>query len=275
MFEDRGLAGFTYNTGATASILLYAEAVVLYLRNVVNSYFLKRNIFYYIVLIFIIIGVLLTGKRMLSLLAVALPFIVIWFSKKLSGKKVFIISFIALAAVLFYFYFVSHLTELSDTRIFRRFVETYTEIQEGDDFTTGRSDLYAMAIKAFEDHPLTGVGVGKFMEYTKAYTDVHNTYLQVLCEQGIVGLLFFVFPLLYCLRNTVKQLRTIKNTELRPLLSFSLAFQLIYILYAFTGNVNIGCGFTMYFIAIGVLISVSKKMSTQSIRKYESTPHNI
>lgn len=74
---------------------------------------------------------------------------------------------------------------------------------------TGRSDLWAIAWRMSEDHPITGVGLNQFREESTTYVRdlqnlqyvdlivdtpriVHNTYLQLLAETGIVGLLGFL-----------------------------------------------------------------------------------
>ena len=78
---------------------------------------------------------------------------------------------------------------------------------------SGRTELWQVAARAFEDHPTTGVGAGNFPLVAPRYAAetidlreprlivddphvVHNTYLDVLAELGAVGLsLFAVFVL--------------------------------------------------------------------------------
>ena len=75
---------------------------------------------------------------------------------------------------------------------------------------TGRTDLWKVAAKAFEAHPIAGVGLGNFVvvEPTFAVTFnsdlpradlvvtqrqvVHNTYLHIAAELGLVGIVLFV-----------------------------------------------------------------------------------
>ena len=169
MWEDKsGLAGFTYQTGKTASILLYGEVVIIYMRERLNRLLFNSNIISYALIALIIIAVFLTGKRMMSVIAITLPFVVHLFSHKVSPK--FVVSFVLVVAVSigFYNYFISHINELSDSFLFRRFVQTYINFQEGDDITTGRSGLSELAIMAFNDSPIMGIGVGRFIEYTGA-----------------------------------------------------------------------------------------------------------
>jgi O-antigen ligase len=80
------------------------------------------------------------------------------------------------------------------------------------EFTTGggsgRTDLWTIARKVAADHPVLGVGIGNFEAVEAQYASradlpsielvidephvVHNTYLELLAELGIVGLTCFV-----------------------------------------------------------------------------------
>ena len=73
---------------------------------------------------------------------------------------------------------------------------------------SGRTDLWAIAQQVAQDHPIVGIGIGNFEDVEAAYASrttnlpavdivvdnphvVHNSYLEVLAEQGIVGLVLF------------------------------------------------------------------------------------
>ncbi len=75
---------------------------------------------------------------------------------------------------------------------------------------TGRSDLWTVAVKAFSQHPLAGVGAGNYTidepqfllnvnqnlpraDLVLHHEAVHNTYLQVAAELGVVGTALFLF----------------------------------------------------------------------------------
>ena len=75
--------------------------------------------------------------------------------------------------------------------------------------TSGRSDLWRVGLEVFKGHPLIGVGAGNFVVVEPHYAlqpgaisriqyitetpeIVHNTYLQLLAETGIVGLLTYL-----------------------------------------------------------------------------------
>jgi O-antigen ligase len=83
--------------------------------------------------------------------------------------------------------------------------------------TSGRNDLWRVGWQVFTGHPLVGVGIGNFQVVEAHYvlgagsisriaylTDVpyfvHNTYLQLLAESGIIGLLGFLLLAGACMR---------------------------------------------------------------------------
>ena len=82
---------------------------------------------------------------------------------------------------------------------------------------TGRSELWAAAWHMWQDHPLIGVGLDAFRDNASAYVRdlgpiefasflteqpkvVHNTYLQLLVETGIVGFTLYVAVIVGSLR---------------------------------------------------------------------------
>ena len=93
----------------------------------------------------------------------------------------------------------------------------WERISEFDATGSGRSGLWKVAWRITEDHPVTGVGLGNFVEQAPKYTTqpgklevvrniaerphvTHNVYLQFLAETGFVGLVLFLGLLLTCMR---------------------------------------------------------------------------
>jgi O-antigen ligase len=84
--------------------------------------------------------------------------------------------------------------------------------------SSGRSDLWTVAGDVFSGHPIVGVGAGNFVVVEATYVLqpgsisriqyltsvphlVHNTYLQLLAETGIVGCALFLMVIAGCLRT--------------------------------------------------------------------------
>jgi len=97
---------------------------------------------------------------------------------------------------------------------------------------SGRVELWTVATQVFRDHPAFGVGAGNFRVVEPGYsiTDiylrstyhvldksevVHNTYLHVLAETGLIGLALFVLLIVTALAMGVRAIKTF--SELRDL----------------------------------------------------------
>ena len=107
------------------------------------------------------------------------------------------------------------------------------------DVTTGRVDFWLVAIQLFKSNPILGIGWKKFFElkfYGQSY-DVHNIYLQLLCETGIIGTMIFVLFFIVFIRKTLKIIRN-RNTEAssKRIAILSLFYQIFFLLYGITGN---------------------------------------
>jgi O-antigen ligase len=90
-------------------------------------------------------------------------------------------------------------------------------ITSATDGGSGREGLWTVAWRAFQDYPVTGVGLNNYPLVTADYTRqpgqlervqkiverptvVHNLYLQVLVETGLIGFALFMFIVLAALR---------------------------------------------------------------------------
>lgn len=73
------------------------------------------------------------------------------------------------------------------------------------DITTGRADLISTELTAFYKHPLTGIGVGKGIEYREENLGFriasHNEVSRLLAEHGVLGLfalvILIIVPIVY------------------------------------------------------------------------------
>jgi O-antigen ligase len=79
-----------------------------------------------------------------------------------------------------------------------RIVSTTDEVQSGT--LNGRTEIWRVAVRVFEERPVLGVGAGAFRSAVEPFMvrslkghhrSAHNVMLAVLVEQGLVG--FFVF----------------------------------------------------------------------------------
>jgi O-antigen ligase len=102
--------------------------------------------------------------------------------------------------------------------------------------TSGRSDLWKVAVKQFEANPATGVGLGNYPERSVDYLDndiqhrelflgeprtTHNVTLELMAELGIPGVIFF-----YTLVGTsiLAAVRSMRQGRVDPALSWSVPY---------------------------------------------------
>ena len=252
-----GFSGFTYQLDTTAFFIMYFEAIWLY-------HYKKRvkGWLYWIILILSVLSIFLTGKRSISVIAVITPILVYVLSLRKQGRTTIYAIIFGLIGFLLVEYFISNSSYFSDNLFLRRFSDTVESARLGGDIESGREDLRAMAVKAWLSKPIFGIGLANYQTVTGAYTDVHNAYLQVLCEQGVVGFTLWIIPLLLCPIYTFKALRRSSGGSIEnQWLKFSLFLQIQFILYGFTGNpMSNSDRFIMYFLSIAVLAEMRYKL---------------
>ena len=71
--------------------------------------------------------------------------------------------------------------------------------------------------------------------------NVHNIYIQLLCECGIIGFIAFVLFFLWNIVSAIKKLRRVALTpdcdsKIRIILTFSVMYQVFFLMYGLTGN---------------------------------------
>ncbi len=73
-------------------------------------------------------------------------------------------------------------------------METIQNYEE-DTSSMGRIDTWKVAIRMWNDNPIIGVGGRNFFPMAARYTShvrvTHNTYFQILSEEGLLGIVFF------------------------------------------------------------------------------------
>jgi O-antigen ligase len=113
---------------------------------------------------------------------------------------------------------------------------------ESGDITTGRWELYLIGLNMFLKNPVLGQGWDGFRELMVGTTfqGIHNDYIQLLSETGLVGFAMTMIVDFSALKYSIKAYKVLRNkkyncTEEQIWLSFSLLYQIFFILYSLTG----------------------------------------
>lgn len=261
---EYGYNGFTYQLGVTAPVLLLSEYVLLYMYQSI-SWLSKRNWLRILLIGLIIIGVFLTGKRLYSAVAVVLPLVVYYLTRKNIGKQFVALIIVGVLVGSLFYYIQTNAFSLLDSPIFRRLAETYINATEGISISSGRDELWSNAIELFRKNPIFGVGPYEFAKLNGTY--VHNNYLQCLVDYGILGFTLFIIPLIYCLLYTISLCKKLNRIDLSGCMLFSLACQLHFIFAGFTANGLIDLlGYMIYILAIGIAIDCKSKLYKNDYR---------
>lgn len=224
------ITGLTREVGYTALFLIIGVLYLLFKDN-------NRN--RYVKLIIFLIGVFMTGKKSQpAFLICSLVFVYILQSKNIVRYLKAIaggVSCMFLAILSFpvwsKFAFLSRIVT---------FVSGLSNSMDNIGMTSGRSVIYERAFQLWHSSPIIGIGWENFRnlgaygdsEYTTwfRYFDVHNCYLQILCETGIVGAIVFCIILLVTLVTSVRSLRVNKSGNSR----YSMAYIIFFLLLCIT-----------------------------------------
>ena len=230
----------------------------------------KKNFKYLIVCLLILGALLLIGKRAHLVFSIAAAFGVYWLSNDRDkvNRLIKLLGIVLVAAILFVI-MVNQIPALSNT--FNRFSET----ADSGDFLMSRGLFYAEAISQFKSHLLLGCG-WKQMVNLLAH-DVHNIYIQLLAETGLVGFSFytilFVSGLLMAVR-LVKMAASSSSESIvdKKLIYFAAYYMFFFILYGFTGNpLYDEQPFYLLMISYGILLFYSR----EGLNNEESTYFDI
>ena len=131
------------------------------------------------------------------------------------------------------------------------FQGTFSRFMSGEiteELYIGRvNSKWVPAMQMFKESPLFGKGWLQFGRLhptynsgDEIYRNVHNIYIQLLCETGIVGTVVIVGLMVYTISITIRRILVINKTRATNpellFLIFSFAYQMFFLLYGLTGN---------------------------------------
>lgn len=246
-----------------AAIVMNFGVAIIFSYIFTNMKIQKKEI---IKLIILMLGLILTSKRMLTAIPIFIYLIITMVSiDKKKYEKMFKFVIIGVIALLILAIFFP-----STLNVVKRFIEE-------DD--SNRSILWEYAKEMFREKSIFGYGLGSYNKYTyingfEHYGGmwsyhVHNCYLQLLAENGIIGFALVIGTILYTLIETIKILRSIKenpqitNTEL---IYFSLYIQIMMLIYSMTGNpLYLYQQFFVYMFSVSIMIFIDYNLKKGGI----------
>lgn len=252
----------------STSGMLFALSLIFYAA----SWFSKERKEQDLVMILIMgISLMMTQKRGPLLFAAATIIFLYFLSSGMSVEKLMQFGMIGAAALIFFFLAVRFLPDLQ--RVLDRFTD------DGD-VTSGRSELYAYAWELFQENKLLGVGWGQYRFLPGSDgLQVHNIYLQILAETGLVGFFSFLIGFSTSLVSTIKKILVYRKNPANTaaprvprILMVSAAIQINFVLYGLTGNpiYDMQCMYP-YFLAVAINESLSVQERNHMTERNRST----
>lgn len=174
----------------------------------------KNRVIGLIIILLSVFAVILTSKRGVAI-ALAVAFILtymIW--KKFSAKAILsTIGLIALCAIL-----IGVFSEQNDA--IQLFLQRF-DPTDGD-ITTGRSEIWKSALDKLTNN-IFGMGTGA--SYAVYDTGLHNIYLQLFYDHGLVGIMVYLLYFIYNLVCAIKRKEAV-----------AIYIQLLMLVYGMSGN---------------------------------------
>lgn len=200
-------AGLSGGANTAARYFIYGMILLGYLQNRYRQNPLRRAVA--IGGIVLLIPALFATESRSGLVLLGLAFLFLT-QRFLAGQQRSVVLWLTLAAGLGWILVRVSGTDLDPAHI-------ADAVLSGSDTVGARYDFWNAGWAMWLDHPIFGVGIGRFRSYLVQYWrsprliiawTPHNTYIQVLSETGIVGLLIFTALLIAVIRNYISKLRT-------------------------------------------------------------------
>lgn len=234
-----------------------------------------KNKIRFILLVISVLAFLLNGKRG-TLIWCALAVVFTWFVSSEKKSK-----FLVRITVLGCFMLIALELALTYIPALSFVAERFSKLGT-DGSATDRLTMWALAFANFLRSPIFGIG---FLNYREQYSsnlaslfirdfsdissyrrlDAHNVYIQVLCEQGIVGAFIYITALVLLMKKTIAVLKFFskKDVELKSAAMISLCLQIFYILYSLSGNCLYDMTFYLYMFAMAIVCSLDYRMKKE------------
>lgn len=174
----------------------------LYLR--AYGTFPHPNVFAGFLVLFIILGLMFfeNRKSLVGFSLVTISFVSLLFT----FSRVAILLSLLFMGVFFLRYFYRKKFILSNSPLL--LVQRFENLFKGDSSFVDRENLFRVGLKIFQDNWLLGVGGGVFVSAMESMIPrsskgiliaqpVHNIFVLFVAEFGLLGLLFFIYPLIF------------------------------------------------------------------------------
>lgn len=150
-------------------------------------------------------------------------------------------------------------------KLFARF-----QVSGDTDISTGRYAAWAVGFQLFEESKMFGKGWFYFPLYYNRteFPEIHNIYIQFLCETGLFGTIIMIctmFSTLFMSMTTFKRYRYSMEVVDQTILAGAVGFQVFTLMYGLTGCCMTDITVIAYLTSVAFGISIYQKYRFKNI----------
>lgn len=229
-FELTSVKGYGISLGGVTYTAYFLSTGIAILHGyIISKKHLTRRKYIQILCLagILFVSLVLLGRKG-ELISVILSLFMMWginysIKKGRVGKGGFLmlVWMIPILAIIIYFY----LPKFLNSNFLQRYLIMFDNFRKGQDFTSGRIQLWKWGWELFIQYPVFGGGLGSYSRFipeawriTGAGTVIespHIVYLHFLCEFGIVGFTLLMIPLTHIFIKTLKQYIRLTTLKIR------------------------------------------------------------
>jgi O-antigen ligase len=165
-----------------------------------SRYYKKHQFSYLLLSLFFAMALIFVNRRSEVIAAFGAFMVLLFLVSNKKGRLIYV-SILAIAIILFIILMLCIKFQIITYGGDNRLIKTLYGLMNGEDVSNGRSKLYALAWELFLQNPIFGIGFGNFRSYGSELigniTNVHNIYLQLLCELGVFSALIIFLAMIF------------------------------------------------------------------------------
>lgn len=259
---EKGMSGTFPHPGPLALFGTFVLAIVIF-NSTMNKYIRINGI-----ILSIGVVILAAGRTGILLMLLVLAIYLVSDLRNINSNKVTLIAICCILAVIGVVIFNGPITKIID-----RFVNSDISHQMNT-----RLDHFMIAGKYIERKPILGLGLNNYLDYThmeypiSVYQDfnlsnpIHNAFLLIAVEIGILGLICFISFLITTIIN-YKQIKKYSKTNKYKRYRGIIIFIFVYCIYSLQGWAGLQ---TRSIIMVFVIIAMLSSESLTSINEYKN-----
>lgn len=245
--------------------------------SIIISYYISKSFIkkkYLLILFIFIMSFFFYGRRseLISVIAAVVMTFVIYtdFLRKENIPRILagLLAFSVIIVIFIYLLNSGYFPRIEKTiNMLLSFSDKNVEFDDLNELSTNRLYLWRIAFNNFLSNPLFGIGWGKFT-YQNGL-NVHNTYIQFLCEGGIIGFALLIVPIFNIYFKTYKVLKRAKasnNSQAKECILISYILQTYFVVLNFIDPSFYKTYFTFLFAICVILLEYSIELLNRNTK---------